>query len=72
VKRAKLLRLIEQVRNETRYQGAPVTFDNLEIDFDHRTVKFKGRVITVTQPIFVAPLISTDRMIITRDGSEVL
>lgn len=75
MKRAKLLRLIEQVRAEARLEShQPLTFDNITVDFVARTVTFRGRTITVPEEhrAFVAPLLSTDQLILPRDGSVVL
>ena len=73
MKRAKLLRLIKDVQDAQRVGTMPTTFDTLSVNFDDRTLRFRGRTISV-EPGRVAsfPVLSTDRLIITKDGSEVI
>lgn len=72
MKRAKMRRLVEEVL-EARdvVTEAPVTFDTLSIDFDERTFTVRGRTTKVETRSVVLPLLSTDRVVIPRDGSRV-
>lgn len=72
MKRSKLLDLIAQVRAETLAEGSrPVTFDNLTVDFPSKTISFKGRTIKVDANACVFPVISTDALIVTKDGEVI-
>jgi hypothetical protein len=71
MKRDKLRRLVAEVLNERDLIEEPVTFDVLSIDFDARTFTVRGRTVQAESRIVVLPLLSTDRVIIPRDGSGV-
>lgn len=69
MKRSKLLRLIAVVRESERdIADTPVTFDNLEIDFEARRIRFRGRTINVDSPAVTFPMLATDHLILSKSG----
>jgi hypothetical protein len=74
VKRAKVRRLVEDVLAARDVIGdRPVTVDTLSIHWEARTVTLRGRVLTASaeHSAIAIPMLSTDHLLMTRDG-EVL
>jgi hypothetical protein len=69
VRRQKLRALILDVLEVKAVSSRPVTFSNLTIDFDARQVTFKGRTINVEHSAVTFPVLDTEHLIITKDGS---
>ncbi len=74
MKREKLRGLIREVLTEREALGhRPMTYDTLSVDFQKRTVRFHGRTIgPIREKAVEFPVLSIDRIIITKDGSDVL
>lgn len=70
MKRAKVLELLREAR-ELERSSNPVLIDSLAIDFVERKVTFRGRVIYATTLGINFPMLSTDHIIVPKDG-EVL
>jgi len=74
MKKRKVRALVEDViaYYESRVRDAPITFDNLTVDFETKTVHIHGRTIKVEHRAITFPLLSTDRLIVPKDGGQVL
>jgi len=69
MKRAKMRRLVEEVLDARRaIPERPITFDTLSIDFEERTFTIRGNKVRVDARAVDIPLLSTDRLIIPREG----
>jgi hypothetical protein len=64
MKPEKMRRIVEDVlAARAALPDRPVTFDTLVIDFDKRTVRFRGRTITVDHAAVSFPMLNTDHMV---------
>lgn len=70
MKTKKLRRILAEDRAE-RSLNESITWDTLVVHFPSRTLKFRGRTITVANDVVSIPILGTDRAILVRDGSEV-
>lgn len=70
MKARKVQRIIEATLEAERLHAAAVSYDSIEILWDERVVIIRGRRISV--PVDMArmsiPVISTDRVIVPREG----
>jgi hypothetical protein len=60
VKKSKVRALVADVLAQGRLVREPVTFRQLEVDFEAHTVTLEGRVIHVDARAFVIPILSGD------------
>lgn len=74
MKEKKVRQLLEEFHrlDSLHHIPAPVTFDNLEVDFEARTVTFRGRKVEVRQRVVVFPMLGSDRMILLKGPGEVV